>query len=81
MGLLDTLKSWLGLGDDADDEADAPIDDTPPEEPKLDPSGANETRIKTSDTAVDALKQTRSEMDEMDESDAGGETNETRSEK
>lgn len=76
MGLLDTLKSWLGLRDDADDEADAPIEDSSVKEPKLDPSGANETRIKTTDTAVDALKRTR----EMGGSDAGGATNETRSE-
>ena len=53
------------------------IDDAPSEEPKLDPRGARETRVKTTDTAVDALKQTRNEMDT---SDAGGETREIREE-
>lgn len=77
MGLLDSLKSWLGLREDPDDEADSAIDDPSPAEPKLDPSGARETRVKTTDTAVDALKRTRNEMDE---SDAGGETKETASE-
>lgn len=77
MGLLDTLKSWLGLREETDDEADTTIDDPSPEEPKLDPSGARETRVKTSDTAVDALKRTRNETDE---SDTSGETKETRSE-
>jgi len=65
MGLLDTLKSWLGLDDRADsNDADAATGDTPSEEPKLDPSGATETRVKSTDSAVDALKQTRSETAE-----------------
>jgi len=65
MGLLATLKSWLGIGDDTASEADTATDDTP-EEPKLDPTGATETRVKTTDSAVDALKQTRSEAAEAD---------------
>jgi len=65
MGLLDTLKSWLGFGDRADsNEAAAPTDETSSEEPKLDPNGATETRVKSTDSAVDALKQTRSEAAE-----------------
>jgi len=77
MGLINTLKSWLGLRENTDDEGGPAIDDAPSEEPKLDPSGARETRVKTTDTAVDALKQTRNEMDT---SDAGGETREIREE-
>ncbi|MFQ3475963.1 hypothetical protein HKK80_06845 [Halonotius sp. F2-221B] len=64
MGLLDTLKSWLGLGGDTASETDTATDETPTEEPKLDPSGATETRVKSTDSAVDALKQTRSEAAE-----------------
>jgi len=66
MGLLATLKSWLGLGSDTDNKADAETAETPTEEPKLDPNGATETRVKTTDSAVDALKQTRSEAAEVD---------------
>jgi len=61
MGLLDTLKTWLGVGSNDDNETDTPTDHTDSEEPKLDPNGVTETRIKTTDTAVDALKETRSE--------------------
>jgi len=71
MGLLATLKSWLGIGDDTASEADTATDDTP-EEPKLDPTGATETRVKTTDSAVDALKQTRSEAAEVDADAADG---------
>jgi hypothetical protein len=72
MGLLDTLKSWLGVGGDADSEPDTTTDDSQREEPKLDPSGATETRVKSTDSAVDALKQTRTEAaeTEADDSDA-----------
>ena len=72
MGLLATLKSWLGLGSDTDNKADAETAETPTEEPKLDPNGATETRVKTTDTAVDALKQTRSEAAEVDADAADG---------
>jgi hypothetical protein len=70
MGLLDTLRSWLEVGGAADNETDTPPDDTADDEPTLDPSGATETRVKTTDTAVDALKETRNEADraEGDES-------------
>jgi hypothetical protein len=70
MGLLDTLRSWLEVGGTADSETDTPPDDTADDEPTLDPSGATETRVKTTDTAVDALKETRNEADraEGDES-------------
>lgn len=69
MGLLDTLKSWFGLDGTADaTDADAATDE-PSEEPKLDPNGATETRVKTTDTAVDALKQTRSEAAESADGD------------
>ncbi|MDB2243335.1 hypothetical protein PM076_07585 [Halorubrum ezzemoulense] len=91
MGLLDTLRSWLGLGGDADadgdgdphanaevdtpaaDETDgSAADETGTEaadetgteaaaEPKLDPSGVTETRVESTDSAVDALKQARNE--------------------
>lgn len=61
MGLVDTLKTWLEGGSTTDKQTDTPTDDTDSEEPKLDPNGATETRIKTTDTAVDALKETRSE--------------------
>ncbi|TQQ80792.1 hypothetical protein [Halonotius roseus] len=71
MGLLATLKSWLGFGGDAASEADAETDDTPSEEPKLDPNGATETRVKSTDSAVDALKQTRNEAAETAETAEG----------
>ncbi|MDB2240789.1 hypothetical protein [Halorubrum ezzemoulense] len=85
MGLLDTLRSWLGLGGDGDADADGDGDphanaevDTPAAdetdgsaadetgteaaaEPKLDPSGVTETRVESTDSAVDALKQARNE--------------------
>ncbi|MDB2270508.1 hypothetical protein PM032_05655 [Halorubrum ezzemoulense] len=85
MGLLDTLRSWLGLGGDGDGDADGDGDphanaevDTPAAdetdgsaadetgteaaaEPKLDPSGVTETRVESTDSAVDALKQARNE--------------------
>ena len=70
MGLLATLKSWLGFGGDAAGDADTATDDTPSEEPKLDPNGATETRVKSTDSAVDALKQTRSEAAETDGDDS-----------
>ena len=69
MGLLDTLKSWLGGGGDDASEPDTATDDTPSEEPKLDPNGATETRVKSTDSAVDALKQTRTDATETPESD------------
>ena len=69
MGLLDTLKSWLGFGGDTASETDTVTDETPSEEPKLDPNGATETRVKSTDSAVDALKQTRSEAAEGDVAD------------
>jgi len=64
MGLLDTLRSWLGFGDDADSGSTPPTDTTQSEQPKLDPDGATETRVKSTDSTVDALKQTRSEAAE-----------------
>lgn len=78
MGLLNTLKSWLGSGGDAASEPDAATEDTPSEEPKLDPNGATETRVKSTDSAVDTLKQTRTaagtpESDD-NESTSSGET-------
>ena len=66
MGLLDTLRSWLGIDGAADSETDTSPDDTADDEPTLDPSGATETRVKTTDTAVDALKETRNEADRAD---------------
>ena len=78
MGLLNTLKSWLGSGGDAASEPDAATEDTPSEEPKLDPNGATETRVRSTDSAVDALKQTQTaaETPESDdnESTSSGET-------
>ena len=69
MGLLATLKSWLGVGGDTASEPDTATDDTPSEEPKLDPNGATETRVTSTDSAVDALKQTRTEAAETAEGD------------
>lgn len=79
MGLLNTLKSWLGSGGDAASEPDAATEDTPSEEPKLDPNGATETRVKSTDSAVDTLKQTRTVAAETpgsddNESTSSGET-------
>lgn len=74
MGLLNTLKSWLGSGGDAASEPDAATEDTPSEEPKLDPNGATETRVKSTDSAVDALKQTRTAESDDNESTSSGET-------
>ena len=69
MGLLETLKSWLGVGGDTASEPDTVADDTPSEEPKLDPNGATETRVTSTDSAVDALKQTRTEAADTVEGD------------
>ena len=78
MGLLETLKSWFGVGGDTASEPDTVTDDTPSEEPKLDPNGATETRVTSTDSAVDALKQTRTEAADTvegdDEPPAAGET-------
>lgn len=64
MGLLDTLKSWLGVGTDGKtDDQDKTTSSS--EEPKLDPNGATETRIETTDAAVDALKQTQDTAEKM----------------
>ena len=80
MGLIDALKSWLGLREEANDEAAETIDETAPqestEEPKLDPSGATETRVKTTDTAVDALKRTQNETADTDTSETSDPTTE-----
>ena len=69
MGLIERLKSWLGLGDDADRTeaetaaSDAGAGDATDEdadgEPRLDPEGATETRIETTGAAVDALRDAR----------------------
>lgn len=64
MGLLDTLKSWLGVGTGGKTE-DQNKTTSSPEEPKLDPNGATETRIETTDAAVDALKQTQDKAEKM----------------
>ena len=69
MGLLETLKSWFGVGGDTASEPDTVTDDTPSEEPKLDPNGATETRVTSTDSAVDALKQTRTEAADTVEGD------------
>ena len=79
MGLLETLKSWFGVGGDTASEPDTVTDDTPSEEPKLDPNGATETRVTSTDSAVDALKQTRTDATETpksndNESSPAGET-------
>lgn len=68
MGLLDSLKTWLGVGKDVENEDDTETTNSP-EEPKLDPNGATETRVKTTDTAVEALKQTRNDDEEMTNTD------------
>jgi hypothetical protein len=72
MGLIETLKSWVGLGGDDDrteaettagdtDTADAFDEDAADAggEPRLDPEGATETRVETTATAVDALREAR----------------------
>ena len=69
MGLLETLKSWFGVGGDTASEPDTVTDDTPSEEPKLDPNGATETRVTSTDSAVDAPKQTRTEAGDTAEGD------------
>ncbi|WP_418282941.1 hypothetical protein [Halorubrum sp. DTA98] len=70
MGLLDTLASWLGLRDENDGTEDGSVtDDVVDDEPKLDPDGVTETRVTTTDAAVDALKRTRSEADDTEETD------------
>lgn len=64
MGLLDTLKSWLGVGTDGKTDNQDKTNSSS-EEPKLDPNGATETRIETTDAAVDALKQTQDKAEKM----------------
>jgi len=69
MGLIERLKSWLGLGDDADrteaetaagDAGAADASDWDADgEPRLDPEGATETRVETTEAAVDALREAR----------------------
>jgi len=79
MGLIETLTSWLGLGGDADRTdgenaaGDAATTDAVDEdaaeaagaggEPRLDPKGATETRVETTETAVDALREARNAAD------------------
>ena len=67
MKLIETLRSWLGLGGDADqtetDTAEEGASDAG-EEPRLDPAGATETRVETTEGAVDALREARSAADE-----------------
>ncbi|OYR78648.1 hypothetical protein DJ71_17300 [Halorubrum sp. E3] len=83
MGVIETLRSWLGLGGNADrEEAETTAGDTatadPPAEdaadadgePRLDPEGATETRVETTETAVDALREARNADDE----DSSGDT-------
>jgi len=60
MGLLETIRLWLGFDDDIDrDDSKITTDETTEAEPQLDPNGATETQGKTTDTAVDALKEMR----------------------
>mgnify|MGYP000530017432 CR=1 FL=1 len=73
MKLIETLRSWLGLGGDADqtetDTAEEGASDAG-EEPRLDPAGATETRVETTEGAVDALREARSAADAADAGDA-----------
>lgn len=76
MGLIGTLKSWLGFGgDDNQTEADTGAGDTETsdaldggradagKEPRLDPEGATETRVETTGSTVDALREARKTAD------------------
>lgn len=95
MGLVETLRSWLGLGGDADQtETETAAGDTVPtdasgeagadadREPRLDPEGAAETRVETTEHAVDALKQARNTADapERDEATETGDPKDTNDE-
>lgn len=76
MGLIETLKLWLGFGGNDDrmeaetvpgdtDTADA-LDEAAAdagEEPRLDPKGATETRVETTGSTVDALREARKTTD------------------
>ncbi len=66
MALLDRVASWLGLRDDTDTTTESRSDDTASEGPKLDPDKATETRGRTTESAVEALKQTRQEASDED---------------
>lgn len=77
MGLLDRIKAWITGGSttqDTDERADSSGEgesETDSESPpKLDPSGVTETRVDSTDSAVEELLKTRQETSEKAEAES-----------
>jgi hypothetical protein len=57
MGLLDRLRAWLGLDDDASEAEASEAEDAAEESPRLDPSNVTEVRTESEDDPVEKLRE------------------------